>query len=88
MADKGQSGGEDRHVPFGIFVRGTDHLREVYDDRLAGVAANKNVELVVVAVDESGSGEADDNIHKFRVEFSWRRNFIYLTSIVHRENEK
>ena len=40
------------HVPFCIFVRRADHLREVDDDRLPAVPSDEDVELVEVAVDE------------------------------------
>lgn len=46
-------------------MRGTDHLGEVDNDRFARIAANEDIELVVVTVDESGACETDNDIHEF-----------------------
>ncbi len=52
-------------------MRGADHLREVDDDGFAGLAADEDVELVEVAVDEPCAGETDDQVHQLRVEGPW-----------------
>lgn len=76
------------HSPFRILVRGADHLWKVDDDWLARIAANENIELVVVAVDKSGACETDNNIHKFRIQLAWRGDFIYLTSKTPRDESE
>ena len=68
------------HVPFCIFVRRADHLREVNDDGLTRLPADEDVELVEVAVDEPGVCEADDEVHQLRVECAWGGNIGNLST--------
>ncbi len=65
-----ESAEEERggHVPFRVLVRRADHLREVDDDRLAGLAADEDVELVEVAMDEPCPCEPYDEVHQVRVQ--------------------
>ncbi len=67
--------------PLCIFVRGTNHLREINHDRFAVTTANEDVEFVEVTVYESRMRETDDEIHQLGVEFSRRRHLVDLTPL-------
>ena len=68
------------HVPFCIFVRRADHLREVDDDRLPAVPSDEDVELVEVAVDEPRTREAHDEVHERRVQRAGGRHVRNLAA--------
>ena len=70
-------------LPLCILVRGTNHLREINDDRFAIIAANEDVEFVEVAMYEPRLREPDDKIHKLRVKFTRRRHGVDLTPLWH-----
>lgn len=73
-ARAGREGSEDERAdtPLGVRVARADALREVDDDDLALLAADEQVELVEVAVDEAGPGKADDEGHELGVELAGR----------------
>lgn len=48
-----------------------DHLWEIDNDRLTVFSSDKNIELVEITVDQSVFGQADDKLHKGRVEIRW-----------------
>lgn len=60
---------------------GRDHLREVDEDRLASWFGEEDIELVEIAVNETGSGEADDEVHELRVEGARIGDFADLPAI-------
>lgn len=45
-------------------MRGADHLREIDHNRHTGVSTDKDIEFVVISVDESSLGETDDDVHE------------------------
>lgn len=71
MAGERAACGKEGNAPLCVLVRGTDHLREVNNDRVAGLAADEDVEFVEVAVDESCPSKTDDHVHQLGVEGSW-----------------
>lgn len=55
---------QEGHIPLCVLVRGANHLREVDDDGVARLAADQDIELVEVAMDEPYAGKTDDHIHQ------------------------
>ena len=58
----------------------TNHLREINDDRVSGLAMNEDVEFVEVYMDKTGLSEAEDQCHKSGVEIGWRVDVVHLPS--------
>lgn len=73
--------GRLQSLPFSIFVRCADHLREIDHDWVSGFASNKNIELIEVSVDESWMCEPHNEIHQLGVQFPGRRYFWYLSAV-------
>lgn len=52
---------DDSHL--GIYVRRTDHLREVNNDRFSCLSTDEDVKLIIVSVNETCSGKSYDDVH-------------------------
>jgi hypothetical protein len=48
-----------------------DHLRKVDDHRFERLVFDHDVEFVEVSVNETNTGESDNELHKLRLEQSW-----------------
>ena len=56
-------------------MRSADHLGEIDDNRFAIVVADKDIEFVKIAVNETGLSKSNDEVHKSRIELARGRNF-------------
>jgi hypothetical protein len=64
-------------------MRSADHLGEIDDNRVTVVVADKDVEFVKIAVNESCLSKSNDEVHKCRIEFARGRYFGDLASEGH-----
>lgn len=44
-----------------------DHLREINDNWIAGISADEDIELVVVAMDKASLRQTNNDVHELRV---------------------